>query len=535
MPNRALLRLALALACTPFACAADDGEDDGGGPGGKADDLNEGGMCAGKIIDKTVGDDGEGVIDLEGRTDILASLVFKAEGSADDCPESFAEILAKLREVDKEGCAEAQDGMRTAVVSETSQVLGKADTYRTVTTRECGGRQAHELLFSMFGLRSSTTELPDDVEIMAFDRTNKSYAFYAIEGGELHFFGTSVEMIKQDGAGRCVNCHPAGGVNMKELQAPWVHWEGDTTTPGADKLVDANDDLGSKTDGIELESIVDSGNAEVVELRAKTLLATNDLKQVLRPLFCTMQINIEEGNSSPGGGAPSSIPGAALVDSRLGFGSVPVSTSIYGTAIKNAKQKIIGNSGTQLKNKSGKLVVDTHFAFAYPVVSREDQTYIDKLKELNVIDDDFVLDVLAVDMTRPLFSQDRCALLDSAPTIAKLTTTTGKAVKDLPKKIREGFATNLAASDEGSAGAQLAASLAVVDDAAAHSKAVDDFFAACTARTKSAFMADALKAVSSRRDQARELPIMEFPATLPMDSLKVGPEKVLNPTTCVLE
>jgi hypothetical protein len=212
-----------------------------------------------------------------------------------------------------------------------------------------------------------------------------------------------------------------------------------------------------------------------------------------------------------------------------------VGTSVYSAAIKASKQKIIGNSGTQLKNKSGKLVVDTTFAFAYPVVSREDQTYIDKLKELNVIDDDFVQDVLSIDMTRPLFSQDRCALLDSAPTIAKLTTTTGKAVKDLPKKIREGFAANLASASAGSPGAQLAASLAVTDDAAAHGKAVTDFFAACSARTKADFMADALKAVSSRRDQVRELPVMEFPATLPMDSLKIGPEKRLDPTTCVLE
>lgn len=535
MPNRGLLRLTFALACTPFACAESDGDDEGGGPGGKGDDLNQGGICAGKIIDKTVGDDGQDVIDLEGRTDILAQLVLKASGSADDCPTSYAEIMAKLREVDKENCAEAQDGIRTAVVSETAQVLGKADGYRTVTTRECGNRTAHELLFSLFGLRSSDTELPDDVEIMAFDRANKSYAFYAIEGGELHFFGTSVEMIRQEGAGRCVNCHPAGGVNMKELQAPWVHWEGDTTTPGADKLVDANDDLGSKTDGIELESIVDAGNAEVVELRAKTLLATNDLRQVLKPLFCTVQINLEEGNSSPGGGAPSSIPGSSLVDGRLGFGSVPVEPKTYSSAIKAAKQKIVGASGSQLKNKSGKLVVDTHFAFAYPVVSREDQTYIEKLKELKVVDDDFVLDVLAVDMTRPVFSEERCALLEAAPTIAKLTTTTGKAVKDLPKKIRQGFAANLADAAEGSAEAQLAAALAVTDDAAVHGKAVEDFFAACSARTQSEFMADALKVVSSRRDQVRELPIMEFPATLPVDSLAVGKEKRLNPTTCVLE
>jgi hypothetical protein len=534
MTNRALLRLILAFACSPLACADADEDADGGGPGGKGDDLNAGGICAGKIIDKTVGDDGEALIDLEGRTDLFAQLVLKSAGSADDCPTSYAEIMAKLRELDKENCAAAEDGIRTAVVSETSQVMGKADSYRTVTTRQCGDRQAHELLFSLFGLRSTTTELPDDVEIMSFDRANKSYAYYAIEGGELHFFGTSVEMIKHEGAGRCVNCHPGGGVNMKELAAPWLHWEGDTTTPGADKLVDGNDDLGSKTDGIELESIVDSGNAEVVELRAKTLLATNDLKQVLRPLFCTVQINLQEGSSSPGSG-PGSVPGDALVDSRLGFGSVSVDDKTYNAAIKASKQKVLGSNNKQLKNKSGKLVVDTHFALAFPVVSREDQTYVDKLKELKVIDDDFVLDVLSVDPTRPLFSAERCALLDAAPTITKLTTSTGKAVKDLPKKIREGFASQLASGAEGSPEAQLAAALGVVDDAAAHQQAVTDFFAACSARPQADFMADALKVISSRRDQVRELPVMEFTPTLAVDSLAVGPEARLSPTTCTLE
>ncbi|MFO0634990.1 MAG: hypothetical protein U0168_19270 [Nannocystaceae bacterium] len=528
-------RLLLALACTPFACG-EATDDESGGAGGKGDSLEDKGICAGAVIDKRLGDDGTELADISELTDVFAQKVLQADGD-EGCPTTYTEIMAKLRQTDKENCEGVRDGLRTAVVSETAQVMGKADSYRTVTTRQCGDRQPHELLFSLFGLTTKTSGLPGNVEVIAFDRTNKAFNYYSIEDGEMHFFGSSVDYLKfsDDEGARCNQCHPMGGLNMKELAAPWVHWEGDTTTPGASTLVDKHaDDLGTKTDGIELESIVDSGNDALIETKTRTLLAQGDVKEVLRPLFCTVQINLEEGSSSAGGKAPSSIPGGALVDSRLGFGSVPVAATVYSAAIKSSKQKIVGNNGTQLKNKSGKGVVDTFFALSFPVISREDQNYIDKLIELKVIDEDFKQDVLAVDMTRPLFSADRCALLDSAPTITKLTTASGKAIKDLPKKIRDGFAANLAKAPTGSAGAQLAGFLANTADTPDHGKAASDFFAACDARPEADFMADALKVISLRRNQVRELPVMEFQPTLPVDSLNVAETAHLDPATCTL-
>ncbi|MBK8720151.1 MAG: hypothetical protein IPN32_36420 [Deltaproteobacteria bacterium] len=528
--------ICLALCLSPIACGESSDDNGAGGAGGKGDNLTDKGICAGAVIDKRTGDDGTELADLSELADVFAQKVLQAEGDEGTCPTTYGEIMAKLRETDKENCEGVRDGLRTAVVSETAQVMGKADTYRTVTTRQCGDREPHELLFSLFGLRSTTKGLPGNVEVIAFDRTNAVFNYYAIEDGEMHFFGNSADYMKiaQGEGARCNECHPNGALNMKELAAPWVHWEGDTTTPGADTLVDGHDDLGSKTDGIELEGIVDRGNDAILATRTKTLLATNDLKQVLRPLFCAEQLNLEEGSSSAGGGAPSSIPGGALVDSRLSFGSVSVGADVYTAAIKAAKQKVVDGSGAQLKDKSGKGVVDTHFAFVFPVVSREDQSYVDKLVELKVIDEDFKNDVLAVDMTRPVFSADRCRLLESAPSIAKLTTSTGKAVKSLPKKIRDGFVAALAGATEGSAEAQLAGFLANTSDADAHVKAADDFFAACEARPKAEFMADALKVVSLRRNQARELPVMEFAPTMPMDSLQVGDDAHLDAATCTL-
>lgn len=523
----------LALITTALACAEQDGDGAGGGGGGKGDNLADEGVCAGAVLDKSQGDDGTGLADLSELGDVFARLVLQAEGDA--CPTTYGEVMDMLREADKTNCEGPRDGIRSAVVSETAQVMGKADSYRVVTTRQCGDRSPFELLFSTFGVTSTQKTLSGNVEVIAFDSTKKLFNYYEVVGGEISHFGNSTQYMTAEGDGaRCQGCHPNGMLNMKELAAPWIHWEGDTTTPGASTLIDKHEDLGTKTDGIELEGIVDEGNAAIMDVRAKTVLATNDLKEVLRPLFCTVQINLDTATSSTNT-APSSIPGSALVDSRLGFGSVSISKATYDATLKAAKQKIVGDGGTQLKNKSGTGVVDTHFAFAFPVVSREDQNYVDKLIELKVIDEDFKQDVLAVDMTRPLFSDARCALLESAPDLGKLTTSTGNAVKGLPKKIRDGFVAKLKSPAAGTPAAEFKAFLANTSDQDDHSAAVDAFFAACAARPEAEFFADANRAVSLSRNFARQLQVMEFPATLPTDSLNVPTSAKLNPTTCVLE
>src|SRR5262249_37884970 len=78
------------------------------------------------------------------------------------CPLSFPEMAAKLRETATANCqqaffngpapadAGARAGFLTAFISETAQVIGvvsQAAGYRTVTSRVCGNRQEHELLF----------------------------------------------------------------------------------------------------------------------------------------------------------------------------------------------------------------------------------------------------------------------------------------------------------------------------------------------------------------------------------------------------
>ncbi len=97
---------------------------------------------------------------------------------------------------------------------------------------------------SIFGIQFDGTSppaaLPEDVELIGFDRKKNAFNYYTIENGEWSFFGDSVDMIQPGAAEklRCAQCHTGGGLIMKELNLPWVHWEGETSTPGATELVD---------------------------------------------------------------------------------------------------------------------------------------------------------------------------------------------------------------------------------------------------------------------------------------------------------
>ena len=206
-------------------------------------------------------------VDMSGRSakvkpgslnDAVSKFIFKA---GKDCPTNLVDIAKKFKDQDKKGCDAG--GLVTRLVSERSQIRGVADTYRAVTTRQCDDRDEHDLMFSTFGLTPSG-DLPDAVEVIALDKTKGVFNYYAVEDGKWNYHGSSVDLLKGPGDGgkrRCAGCHIGGGLVMKELESPWMHWEGDTDTAGSDELIAKHaEQFGTKSDGINMEQVVRSGN-----------------------------------------------------------------------------------------------------------------------------------------------------------------------------------------------------------------------------------------------------------------------------------
>ena len=555
-----MYKLSALFAATSFllpGCASDEDSDPVECRNDKCDglDLPEDQVpatpCDGIMVDKSGRGFGTGKI--AGRlNDPLANLVFK---KGDSCPTGFTDIMKKLQDNaagDAETSCDVAGGRRSMAVSETAQVLNMPTNYRMVTAVDCtqktdtpppGFGNPPGILFSLFGIRP-TGALPDNVEIIALDATQGVFNYYeTAPGGQINFFGTSRDMLKGTGSDddrRCAGCHVGGGLIMKELAAPWLHWEGDTTTPGAQALVDAHADLlGRKSDGIDLETqVVRPGNDRWNDARLAFLRQVGDLREMLRPLYCNVEVNIGNASSSPQSGDEGTVSfaplGGPVVDTRLGFGSLSFDAAAYDAVLRANKQKVASTA-------TG--IIETHFGLAHITPSDADINFVGKLQAAGIVDQEYIEDVLAVDFTRAVFSDDRCELLEFVPQIPAADLTAAA--------VREGTIEKLLAASpvEGTPARELLNNL--LNPADTMSERVGTFEQACQARLTEnvsisftskagapetrqvpAALVDYMKVIALYRDQARQLQVFEFPQTMPDDSQSVAAGSRLDPETC---
>ncbi len=469
--------------------------------------------------------------------DTFARMVMRRGGS---CPTTFADILTKLKQqvAADPACGESEfeKQLSTRFISETAQLTQMPGRYRTVTTQSCASVNA--VIFSLFGVAAGSTELPPNTEIISFDDSAGVFNYYEATGSGIEFFGSSKDLLKGSPDGktrRCAQCHTGGGLVMKELDTPWLHWEGHQNIPGTDELIAANKDLlGQKSDGIDMEFVVRDGNTRWIAAKLTHLLTKEprSVKELLKPLFCTVEINIDNGADfarpkpgMQGGQVLTQIPIDSLLDpvftERI-FEGLPVSPTDYDALVKTNEQKMQNRQGQQIG-----MHIDTIFDYGFIERSAIDNEFVTKLREARIIDADFIKDVLMVDFTRPVFSTERCNLLSFTPEISGELS---------PPKIRDGFIAKLAAKNPaaGTPEAVLLANLKNKSDSAAHDAKVNGFINACKSLGSAGFLKNALAITSLNRNKARKMTVMEFAETLPFDNQKVDANARLHPTTCAL-
>jgi hypothetical protein len=379
----------------------------------------------------------QGVVDASGRPaaadflveldDPLARLILKRPGA---CPSTYAELVAKLRLEDRVWCVGGERaGMVARVVSERAQLLGQPDSVRVVVGRQCSRRAPYELFFWLPPIDADNPELPSGpVQVMAFDDSVDAFNYYVLAGAPEEpawaFHGSSFEMIDGDpvtGAA-CERCHGDGGLTMREIAEPWVHWEsGATRTPGADAVIDQLTDLGSRGAGPELVQIVRAGNQRWNDSRIATFRDElevghhgGSLRALLAPLFCPSTHNLGSAGRADHSGAPQAVSRVAadfFVDPMWRRSTdVPLDPVTYHSALQMVGSRIEGIAGP----------IDTFFGFTYVTRALSDVDYVEHLIARGVVDEELVLDVLSIDFTRPVFSDDRCELLEFVPDFADL-------------------------------------------------------------------------------------------------------------------
>ena len=297
-----------------------------------------------------------------------------------------------------------------------------------------------EFFFGHFTDRNDSSLVPNQapdknnlmIELISWDPSKGVFNFYELIGdgqkGEWFYRGNSLDiaadikllhrqpnpLMPQFGTHlRCSGCHSAGGPIMKELAIPHNDWwrtmrplpfGGLQVDPALTNifqgLVDADNLAAAVTAGVSrLQNSVKFQEAK----------QSQSLQEQLRPLFCPVELNLESDLvPSDDPQAAVIVPSAFFVDPRLAQESQQISRADYNAVLTKLNSQF-----------PGKKRRDADHAWLAPVKASSDIHTVDGLISRKVIDQKFVYDVLAVDLTNPVFSKARCGLLRLLPADAQ--------------------------------------------------------------------------------------------------------------------
>lgn len=267
------------------------------------------------------------------------------------------------------------------------------------------------------------------IELIAWDPGKRVYNFYELIGqgsaGAWFYRGDSLD-IRADLSDlhrqadparprfgnrlRCSGCHLGGGPIMKELAGPhndW--WSARRRLPLGGRMPDAR--LGAMMQGLDDASLLaDHVRQGMQQLQnGNPFAGAEDLQARLRPLFCPQEVNFESDSmpfeaANPG----TELASAQLADPRL----VPPAGLPAPAAHYVAALAALGSRFPEIERSDG------DHAWLGPVKAFADQGEVEGLLRQGLIDQEFVLDVLAVDYRRPVVSSARCGLLPLLPKTA---------------------------------------------------------------------------------------------------------------------
>ena len=267
------------------------------------------------------------------------------------------------------------------------------------------------------------------IELIVWDQSKQMYNFYELIGtstaGTWFYRGDSKDAI-QDNINlhlqkdpsnpkfgrtmRCSACHTSGGPIMKEIELPHNDW---WTTKrilpfGQNKPTkQVEEELAKLIDANEFSKVVKSGISKLAKSsKLNSFKSSLSLKQSLKPLFCTQEINL--------------ISDEHHFDSPMK--EISIKSDYWVNPLLVASKSLNIDKQEYIKILQGFNIsfpeinrLDADHAWLAPVKSHADLTAINTLIKSSLIDEEFAIDVLSIDMENPLFSSKRCGLLNQVP------------------------------------------------------------------------------------------------------------------------
>ena len=234
-------------------------------------------------------------------------------------------------------------------------------------------------------------------------------------------FGRNPDLAKQDQGGprlRCSGCHMNGGPIMKELAFPHnMWWRKERPLPLGSLVIQPaiQGILDDVVDASVFSKWIDDGYTKLFSSkRYMDERGKLTLQEQLRVIFCEQEVNLAS-DTTPLGDPNAKVvqaPVGFFVDPRLlpdGPKFVEIKKDLYVNALNHFQSQFFD------VQSSDSIGIDADHGFSSPVKSHSDMLLAEAMVKAKIVDMEFVIDVLAVDMTRPMFSKERCNLLQLVP------------------------------------------------------------------------------------------------------------------------
>lgn len=397
---------------------------------------------------------------------------------------------------------------------------------RLVLTWQKDAATAPDLLLST---SSELNERDSLLQLIAWSETQGAFHFFERGAAGWAWAGNSFHALEPGSRGQGpFDSHINGGLVMKELKAPWLHWHSQSGGIPRELVFGSpearNHPLFARLEGAEvLEQAVRTGIRRWTRRRIRSHLQAGSLSQVewyARQVLWTTSVNIV--SSEVVARRLDTVAELALprtfffdedgireaasqldenVDVTPGHEFV-VDGRAYRAALAALGMQV--EAGLEKDPPVAAVAGDTEFAFAVPERAFEDQAVIAELMRVEVLSPRLALCLLMVDFSNPVFSPVRAALLAHFPAGIAAGNAGAALDQHVIRSARQ-------AAGEAAAEQQLLALWDDPDLLGAVQRRLASFAAAVQARLRTADgLRELLQLADSRRKAFRERALNEF-------------------------
>jgi hypothetical protein len=375
------------------------------------------------------------------------------------------------------------------------------------------------------------------LQVLAWDQAVGAYQFYQRLDGSWFWDGSSWDALRQPTRGQGpFDSHVNGGLVMKELKLPWLHWHSQAQSIPPDVL--APDDplrtaplFVDRRGAEDLERMVRQGIGRWTRSRLDQLAADGTLRgarELVRQVLTTTTVNIASAPEPSEGDEDAllRLPITFFLDADALFGLLGLDATVEAatgvapeppTVARGRYRRAGAQLGLRLMDSRQGFTRpgDVFQAWAVPEPAFEDLDVLDQLLRRGVLSPSFAACLKIVDFANPIGSRARERLMAYVPEVADAAAAGARSIEALMVEAIRAALPGLA-EDAPERGLLADLALPPAEREAAHARRIAAYLAAVQARLDTDDgLLDLLRLADSRRRAFRRRRLAEFDLTLP--------------------